>query len=276
MSVLVTVATALTIAAAARGVFSPCGLSMISAITPFSERARGHRYGWTAAWFVVGAVGGGLLLGGAGAVGALLVRSVGGAVSLSQVLAVAAGCALVAMAADLPGLAFRLPLHPRQVNERWMAGYRRWVYAGGFGAQIGTGFATYIMTAATYLVPVFGALTGSVSAAMVLGVVFGAARGAAVLLSCRATDPERLRKLHAVLAAAAPWSVRAMVLLLALAAVVLAAAAVGPSGAVASATIAAALTAASSARQRASRRTVRRSQPRGRREAGQDYARLAE
>lgn len=228
MSVLVPVAAVLTVAAAARGVFSPCGLSMVSAITPFSERARGHRYGWTAAWFVTGAVAGGVLPGAVGALGAALVdaASVGG----GSLLAVAAVGALIALAADLPGLAFRLPLHPRQVNERWMAGYRRWVYAAGFGAQIGTGFATYIMTAATYLVPLCGALTGSVPTAMALGVLFGASRGAAVLLSCRATDPDRLRRLHAGLAAAAPWSVWVMVLLLAVAAVVLAAA-VGPVGA---------------------------------------------
>ncbi|GAA1996413.1 hypothetical protein JL107_12435 [Nakamurella flavida] len=256
MTLLVVVAAVLVVAAAVRGVFSPCGLSMISAITPFSERARGNAYGWTAAWFVAGAVGGGLLLGGLGGAGALLGRLVddetfGG----PPVLALASVCALVALAADLPGLAFRLPLHPRQVNERWMAGYRRWVYAAGFGAQIGTGFATYIMTAATYLVPVYGALTGSVPTALALGAGFGAARGAAVLLSCRATDPHRLRRLHAALAVAAPWTVRATVVLLALAAVLLAGAAAGVAGAAVAALIAAVLAAASMTRRRPSDRT---------------------
>ena len=117
------------------------------------------------------------------------------------------------------------------------------------------------MTAATYLVPVLGALTGSVTAAVTLGVGFGAARGAAVLLSCRATDPERLRRLHAVLAAVAPWSVRGMVLLLALAAVVLATAAAGPAGAALAATIGVALTAASGVRQRHVRRPELQPQP---------------
>ncbi len=53
----------LTAAAAARGTWSPCGLSMVSAINPFSEVSRGHRYVVTVLWFVAGAVVGGALLG---------------------------------------------------------------------------------------------------------------------------------------------------------------------------------------------------------------------
>ena len=46
-------------AAAARSTWSPCGLSMLSSITPFGEHGRRHRYAVTATWYLVGAVAGG-------------------------------------------------------------------------------------------------------------------------------------------------------------------------------------------------------------------------
>ena len=81
----------------------------------------------------------------------------------------AVGACLVALAADRRLAGFQLPLHPRQVNELWLTRYRRWLYAVGFGAQIGSGFATYIMTAATYLMVVLAALTGSPALALATG-----------------------------------------------------------------------------------------------------------
>ena len=64
MTTTLTVLALLVAAAAAiRSTWSPCGLSMLSTITPFSERGRGHRYAATCAWFIVGATVGGLALG---------------------------------------------------------------------------------------------------------------------------------------------------------------------------------------------------------------------
>ncbi len=201
--------------AAVRGVWSPCGLSMVSAINPFTERAQGHRYWLTAAWFIAGSVLGGLVFGAVGAVGAAVLNPLTGdlatgdlATAAGITAAVAAACCLVTSASDVRAFGFRLPLHPRQVNERWIGRYRRWVYAAGFGAQIGAGLATYIMTAAVYLVPVLGALSGSPAFALTAGAVFGAVRGAAVLLSAGATDPAGLRRLHRRLDTLAPWSLR--------------------------------------------------------------------
>src|SRR5947208_3102440 len=54
---------ALAAVAAIRGMWSPCGLSMLSTLNPVSERARGHRFWATACWYVLGAVVGGTLLG---------------------------------------------------------------------------------------------------------------------------------------------------------------------------------------------------------------------
>ena len=67
---------------------------------------------------------------------------------------------LAAAASDAAVGGFRLPIHRRQVNERWLDQFRPWVYGAGFGWQIGVGLATYIKTAAVYLTIVLAALTG--------------------------------------------------------------------------------------------------------------------
>jgi hypothetical protein len=66
----------------------------------------------------------------------------------------------------------------------------------GFGWQIGVGVATYIMTAAVFLVVVLAALTADPVAAVGLGVGFGFVRGLAVLLTARAHSPAQLRVIH--------------------------------------------------------------------------------
>ena len=62
-NVLVILAAVVAVAAAVRSTWSPCGQSMLSTITPLAERTRGHRFGVTATWFVVGATVGGVTLG---------------------------------------------------------------------------------------------------------------------------------------------------------------------------------------------------------------------
>ena len=74
MTELLILAIATACGAAVRSTWSPCGLSMLSTITPLTERARGHRYGLTVAWFALGALAGGAALGVAAAVLALLVH----------------------------------------------------------------------------------------------------------------------------------------------------------------------------------------------------------
>lgn len=222
----VAVTALVTVVAAVRGIWSPCGLSMISAINPISELSRGHRFPLTAAWFITGSIVGGLALGGAAAVGALLWSLVPASVTLW----VAVLCCLLAVASDTSLWGFRLPEHPRQVNERWLGRYRRWVYAAGFGVQIGCGFATYIMTAAVYLAAALAVLSGSPLVAVAVGVLFGAVRGSAVLLSAGVTDPAGLRRLHLRLDRLAPWSLRAAITVQALAALVFGVAAGWPVG----------------------------------------------
>jgi MFS family permease len=230
-----TLALLIAVVSGIRGIWSPCGLSMVSAINPFSERSRGYRYWLTTIWFIAGSVVGGALMGGVAA------GLAWGLNPLSQHPALALsigslGC-LIAVAADTGLGGFHLPLHPRQVNELWLARYRRWLYASGFGLQIGTGFATYIMTAATYLIVLLGALTGSPLGALFAGMTFGLVRGLAVLLSASARDPAALRRLHRRIDSLQPWSLRLVVLTEACVCLAMAFAALGIPGLVVAASL---------------------------------------
>jgi hypothetical protein len=199
---LVILGLAVAVSAAARSTWSPCGLSMLSSLTPLAEGGRGHRYRTTVTWFIIGALIGGVALGATGAVLALGVRALGP--SEATVLGVVAVTALIAFASDLELFGFRLPIHHRQVNERWLDQFRAWVYGIGFGFQIGMGLATYIMTAALYLLLVMAALSQSALTAVVLGAVFGLVRGLAVLLGRSITSPDSLRSFHRRFSAAGP------------------------------------------------------------------------
>jgi hypothetical protein len=191
---IILAATVVTVAAAVRSTWSPCGLSMLASITPLSELGRGHRYRATAAWFVVGSVVGGVTLGAAAA--GLTAGIDALALTAREGVSVACAAGLVTVASDVGLGGFHLPVHHRQVNERWLDQFRPWVYGAGFGWQIGAGLATYIMTAAVYLMVVLAALTGMPWLALGLGALFGLVRGLSVLLGRRITSPQTLTSFH--------------------------------------------------------------------------------
>jgi hypothetical protein len=194
MSVLLVLALAVAVVAAARSTWSPCGLSMLSSITPLAEQGRGHRFRSTAVWFVVGALAGGVTIGAAMALGAAGLSAIG--ISTSVALGVLAVAALVSAVSDSRILGLTLPGHIRQVNQAWLDQYRSWVYGAGFGWQIGVGLATFIVTAAVYLMILAGALTASPAAAMLVAVVFSLVRGLAILLGRSITSPDTLIAFH--------------------------------------------------------------------------------
>lgn len=191
---IVALALVVALAAAVRSTWSPCGLSMLSTITPLAERGRGHRYRTTATWFVVGAALGGATLGLAAAALAALVGLAD--LTIMAALGLTALLASVTAASDLRVFGFRLPVNPRQVNELWLGQFRSWVYGAGFGWQIGAGFTTYIMTGAVYLMVAMAALTGRPLTAFGVCLAFGAIRGLAILLGSTITSPERLVAFH--------------------------------------------------------------------------------
>jgi hypothetical protein len=183
-----------TVVAAVRSTWSPCGLSMLASITPLSEVGRGHRYRTTAWWFVVGSTVGGATLG----VLVVLLTVIVDVFSLTsrEVIVVALGASALALASDTDLGGFHLPVHHRQVNERWLDRFRPWVYGAGFGWQIGSGLATDIMTAGVYLLIVLAALTGKPWLGLVFGALFGLVRGLSVFLGRRITSTERLQAFH--------------------------------------------------------------------------------
>jgi hypothetical protein len=191
---LVVLAAIVAVAAAIRSTWSPCGQSMLSTITPLGEQGRGNRFPVTATWFVLGATLGGLTLGLGAALLAAIVGLLG--ISASTALAVGGALAVLAAAADARLFGIVVPYHTRQVNEYWLDDYRPWVYGGGFGWQIGVGFATYIMTSAIVLLVALAALTGEPLVALGLGALFGFVRGLGVLPGARLTTPAKLAAFH--------------------------------------------------------------------------------
>lgn len=190
--------------AAARGMWSPCGLSMLTSLNPVAERARGNRFWVTACWYACGAVAGGAVLGAGCALGARAFAALD--VSRTVAWSIVLAGAVLAVLSDTRVGGWSLPLHPRQVDERWLTKYRRWIYAGGYGVQIGSGFATYIMTAGVYLTAVLAVVDARVGAAFGAGVLFGLVRGLSIVVAGLARDPGRLHAIAARVDALTGWS----------------------------------------------------------------------
>lgn len=230
-ALVISLASVVAVAAAIRSTWSPCGLSMLSTITPLGEQARGNRWSRSAAWFVAGAVLGGATLGAAAAGLAVAVAALD--LSEGATIGTVAVLAAVTIASDLQLGGFRLPSHTRQVNETWLDQFRSWVYGGGFGWQIGVGLATYVTTAAVYLMVAIAALSASPLAAFLVVTGFGLVRGLAVLLGRGLTTPQAMMALHRRLEELLPAAQRAVVAVQAVVLAIAAGAAWGPAPAVA-------------------------------------------
>lgn len=225
-ALILSVAIPVAIVSAIRGIWSPCGLSMLSSITPMTEAGRGNKFSVTAGWFLVGGILGGLSLGLIGAGGAALLSIVD--LSVQARLGLGALAALAFAAVDFGIGGIDLPIFKRQVNDAWLRTYRSWVYGAGFGWQIGFGVATYIMTAGIFLMIALAVLTAAPLQAIVIGLVFGLVRGSAVFLGRSATSPAALGQVHERLDATGPAARDAAAWIQVVAAAVLAAVAWHP------------------------------------------------
>lgn len=172
---------------------------MLSSIHPLGERGRHNRWGITVTAFTMGS----------GLAGALVGASLGSAGSLalraddagSLAIALLSGAAVAAALADLAGVA--APGPHRQVNERWIGQFRGWVYGAGFGAQLGAGFATYVVTWGVYVTFLAEFLSASPAAGALIGTAFGLGRAVAPLASGWIDRPSRLTLFHERMAALA-------------------------------------------------------------------------
>jgi hypothetical protein len=194
MDLMAWTALGIAIVAAFRSTWSPCGVSMLSSITPLSEAGRGHRYWATVCWFLLGSLLGGLTLGVVAALGAIAVATLGLSTTASAALVLLAG--VLTLASDLRLGGFHLPENPRQVERSWLDRYRSWVYGLGFGWQLGVGVATYVMSASVYLMVIVAAATGEPWLALAIVTMFGVLRGLAVLPAAGVRTPADLGELH--------------------------------------------------------------------------------
>jgi hypothetical protein len=192
--ILILVGCLLALVGALRAAWSPCGLSMLSSLTPLGERSRGFSWRVTASAYAVGAVGAATLTGTAlGALGSLLP---GGGWRTDALLVTV----VVALSVDATPVGRRLPLARGQVNEDWMARYRGWVYGLGYGARLGIGFTTLVACAAVYATFVSEVLAGSALAGALIGFVFGAVKALSLLPARAGRDHASLAALHRTLA----------------------------------------------------------------------------
>lgn len=194
MELLTISAIGIAVVAALRSTWSPCGVSMLSSITPLSESGRGNRYWVTISWFLFGALLGGATLGGVAALGALVVSTSDMSTAAAAALVLVA--AVITVASDLGVGGFRLPAHPRQVERTWLDRYRSWVYGLGFGWQLGVGVATYVMSSIVYLMVIAAAATGKPLLAFGIVTLFGFLRGLAILPAARVRSHADLAALH--------------------------------------------------------------------------------
>jgi sulfite exporter TauE/SafE len=150
----------------------------------------------------------------AAALGALL-GAIGAAVNMTRADGWRVAALLVVLAAalalELSGR--RLPGPRRQVDERWLDEYRSWVYGAGYGAQLGLGLTTVVVSGAVYAALAAALLSGSTLAGALIFGTFGLARGATVLSTAHVDNPARLRRLHTRVSSSATTVARATVAL---------------------------------------------------------------
>ncbi|MGN6169795.1 MAG: hypothetical protein ACTHQQ_16735 [Solirubrobacteraceae bacterium] len=164
---------------------------MLASITPLGERARRSNWATTTSFYVLGSTAaggaGGVV---AGSIGWLLLAGLSIEVRLAIVsAALALGLVLELLRGGVPG-------PRRQVNERWLDHYRGWVYGLGFGAQLGAGVTTVVVSSAVYAVWLAALASAHPLTGLLIGAAAGALRGATVLAGARVVNPMRLMAFH--------------------------------------------------------------------------------
>lgn len=157
---------------------------MLSSIHPLGERSRNNAWILTVGAFAVGAVGSGAAV---GAIAALT-----GA--LSGLVTTPTWLPVVVLAAAAAAELWRIPVptYRRQVNERWIGAFRGWVYGLGFGGQLGSGFATYVVTWAVPAWLFTIAWLGDIQMGAALGAIFGLGRTLPLIAAGWIDRPDRL------------------------------------------------------------------------------------
>ena len=157
------------------GTWSPCGFSSIETIGTMPGRRR--TLAATCLTFAVGALlGGAVMFGALGLLGTLVPGTGGGAAA-----GAAAALALGAAVAELRSLRIA-PQIRRQVPEPWRRSLPLPLAAGLYGALLGVGFATFVLTFGVWALAGVTIALGDPALGLVVGVAFGAGRALPVVV----------------------------------------------------------------------------------------------
>jgi len=166
---------------------------MLSSIHPLGERARGNRWAVTVSAFTVGSTASGAVIG-------ALLGLVGSTMRPREDLALLVVGSLAVIGGGLDLLGVRVPGPSRQVNERWIGSLRGTVYGFGFGAQLGAGIATFVVTWGVWVVYAAELLAAAPFRGAVIGAVFGLGRAVAPLAAGWIDRPSHLTRFSGVMA----------------------------------------------------------------------------
>lgn len=155
---------------------------MLSSITPLGQRGRGMSWTRTVIAFWIGAIlAGAFTFGVAGLIGEVL--------GVDGYAWLAVSAVVVALLLDLAGVK---PFGPRrQVDEDWLGRYRDWVTGFGFGAQLGSGFATIVVTWMTWALLLVSVSLG-IPDALYVGAALGVGRSLLLLTTRYVRSPSAL------------------------------------------------------------------------------------
>ncbi|MGH2953074.1 MAG: hypothetical protein ACRDK9_03500 [Solirubrobacterales bacterium] len=174
---------AAALAAGLTGTWSPCGFSMIETIGPVGHT--GGRATTLAACvtFTLGALVGGMAsFGLLAALGALVH---GADDRVAYVLA--AALALAAAAAEIRGTTI-VPQVRRQLPEHWRRLMPMPVAAALYGALLGLGFITFVLTFGVFALAGIAFAVGEPAAGLAIGLAFGAGRALPIALTAPVAD----------------------------------------------------------------------------------------
>lgn len=165
------------------GAWSPCGFSMVETIGLSGGEGKRRTTIAACGTFTVGAIAGGVATFGVLALTGELVHGVGGRVAYL----IAAGVALAAAVAEGRGTRIA-PQIRRQLPERW-----RWTMpmplAGAlYGALLGLGFTTFVLTFGVWALAGISFALGDPAAGLLIGAAFGIGRAIPVALVAPAVD----------------------------------------------------------------------------------------
>lgn len=131
--------------------------------------------------YLLGCIAGGTLTGALlGAVGAAAAALPAGA---DAQLVLAALLTAIAVVAEARGRVAPLPERRDQVPREWLTWASRSRTALAFGLLIGSGAVTYLKHAAAYAIVALALVAPSVQAAILVGTVYGAARGGSLVVT---------------------------------------------------------------------------------------------